>query len=81
MIIKLLAAYFGPEGIRVNCVSPGGVFNDQPADFVARYSNKVPLRRMAQPDDISPAVAFLMSEDAGYITGQNWAVDGGWTAI
>ncbi len=80
-LTRYLAAYFGPEGIRVNCVSPGGVFNNQPADFVTHYSNRVPLRRMAQPDDISPAVAFLMSDEAGYITGQNLAIDGGWTAI
>lgn len=80
-LTKYLAAYFGPEGIRVNSVAPGGVFNNQAEDFVKRYAKKTPLRRMANPDDIAPAVAFLLSDDAAYITGQNLAVDGGWTAI
>ncbi|MEO8172454.1 MAG: SDR family oxidoreductase, partial [Sediminibacterium sp.] len=78
---RYLASYYGPYGIRVNCVSPGGVFNHQPESFVTRYETKTPLRRMATPEDISPAVSFLLSDEAGYITGQNLVVDGGWTAI
>lgn len=78
---RYLASYYGPYGIRVNCVSPGGVFNHQPESFVTRYEIKTPLRRMATPSDISPAVSFLLSDEAGYITGQNLVVDGGWTAI
>ena len=76
-----LAALYGPEGIRVNTVSPGGIFDHQPESFVKKYEAKVPLRRMGAPEDISPSVAFLLSEDAKYITGHNLMVDGGWTAI
>lgn len=78
---RYLASYYGPNGIRVNCVSPGGVFDHQPQTFVNQYELKTPLRRMATPADISPSVAFLLSDEAGYITGQNLVVDGGWTAI
>jgi NAD(P)-dependent dehydrogenase (short-subunit alcohol dehydrogenase family) len=78
---RYLASYYGPSGIRLNCVSPGGIFDHQNEVFVKQYEQKVPMRRMGIPDDISPAVAFLLSDDAGYITGQNLMVDGGWTAI
>ncbi|MCF8453563.1 MAG: SDR family oxidoreductase [Pedobacter sp.] len=78
---RYLASYYGPDGIRVNCISPGGVFNHQPDSFVEKYEAKVPLRRMAVPADISPAVLFLLSDDAAYITGQNLVIDGGWTSI
>lgn len=78
---RYLAAYYGPFGIRVNCVSPGGIFNNQRERFVEQYQKKVPMRRMGIPEDISPAVTFLLSDEAGYITGQNLMVDGGWTAI
>jgi len=78
---KYLASYYGPYGVRVNCISPGGVFNNQPEPFVISYSKKVPLKRMALPIDISPSVSFLLSDDSSYITGHNLVIDGGWTAI
>lgn len=78
---RYLASYYGPHGVRVNCVSPGGIFNDQNPLFVKHYEAKVPLRRMGLPSDISPAVGFLLSDEASYITGHNIMVDGGWTAI
>jgi NAD(P)-dependent dehydrogenase (short-subunit alcohol dehydrogenase family) len=78
---RYLASYYGPYGIRINCVSPGGIFDSQKDTFVKQYEKKVPMRRMGLPKDISPAVTFLLSDDAGYITGQNLMVDGGWTAI
>lgn len=78
---RYLASYFGPHGIRVNCVSPGGIFDHQNENFVSNYESKVPMRRMGLPDDIAPAVSFLMSDGARYITGQNIIIDGGWTAI
>ncbi len=80
-LTRYLASYYGPHGIRINCVSPGGVFDHQLESFVARYEAKTPLRRMAIPSDISPAVSFLLSDEAAYITGHNLVVDGGWTAI
>tara|TARA_B100000575_G_C22956772_1_gene553080 strand:+ start:77 stop:817 length:741 start_codon:yes stop_codon:yes gene_type:complete len=78
---KYLASYLGPMNIRSNSVSPGGIFDNQNPEFVEKYSNKVPLRRMGNPDDISPVIVFLLSEDSKYITGQNILVDGGWTSI
>ena len=78
---RYLAAYFGKDNIRVNCVSPGGVFNNQHPEFVKNFSEKVPLKRMAVPSDIAPAVSFLLSDKSQYITGINLMVDGGWTAI
>ena len=80
-LTRYLASYYGPFGVRVNCVSPGGVFNNQPESFVENYQKKVPMRRMAFPEDIAPSVSFLLSEDASYITGQNIIIDGGWTCI
>jgi len=78
---RYLASYFGPDGIRINCVSPGGIFDNQNERFVSQYEQKVPMRRMGLPVDIAPAVSFLLSDESGYITGQNFIVDGGWTCI
>jgi NAD(P)-dependent dehydrogenase (short-subunit alcohol dehydrogenase family) len=80
-LTRYLASYYGRKGIRLNCVSPGGIFDNQHPSFVARYVEKVPLGRMGNPEDIAPAVTFLLSDDAKYITGHNLLVDGGWTAI
>lgn len=82
-LTRFMASYFGPLQIRINCVSPGGIKDEknQHPSFIKRYEAKVPMRRLGQPDDIAPAVSFLLSEDAKYITGQNLLVDGGWTAI
>lgn len=80
-LTRYLASYYGPQQIRVNCVSPGGVFDGQPEKFVQNYNSKVPMGRMAKPEDIAPAVSFLLSDDASYITGQNLIIDGGWTSI
>ncbi|MBS1660116.1 MAG: SDR family oxidoreductase [Bacteroidetes bacterium] len=80
-LTRYLAAYFGPSQVRVNCVSPGGIFDNQPEPFVQQYEKKVPLRRLGKPADIAPGVAFLLSDDASYISGHNLVIDGGWTAI
>lgn len=78
---RYLAAYYGPDNIRVNCISPGGIFDNQAEQFVQQYSQKVPLRRMGTPADITPAACFLLSDESAYITGHNLLIDGGWTAI
>jgi NAD(P)-dependent dehydrogenase (short-subunit alcohol dehydrogenase family) len=78
---RYLASLYGKHNIRINCVSPGGIFDNQNPTFVERYNAKVPMRRMGNPDDIAPAVSFMLSDEAKYITGQNLIVDGGWTAI
>jgi NAD(P)-dependent dehydrogenase (short-subunit alcohol dehydrogenase family) len=78
---RYLASYYGRKGVRVNCVSPGGIFDNQDKAFVANYEKKVPMGRMGNPEDIAPAVSFLLSDEAKYITGQNLIVDGGWTVI
>jgi NAD(P)-dependent dehydrogenase (short-subunit alcohol dehydrogenase family) len=80
-LTRYLASYYGRKGIRVNCVSPGGIFDHQHESFISRYEAKVPMGRLGRPDDIAPSVSFLLSEDAKYITGQNLIVDGGWTCI
>lgn len=78
---RYLASYYGKQGIRLNCVSPGGIFNEQNEIFVANYEKKVPMGRMGFPEDIAPSVSFLLSDEAKYITGHNLIVDGGWTII
>jgi len=80
-LTRYLASYFGPAGIRINTVCPGGVFNGQSSQFVHNYEKKVPLRRMAKPEDVAACVLFLSSRAAEYITGATQMVDGGWTAI
>jgi NAD(P)-dependent dehydrogenase (short-subunit alcohol dehydrogenase family) len=75
-----LAAYLGPDGIRVNAISPGGFEREQPEAFIKAYSDKVPLRRMGRDGiDLKGAVLFLASEASAYVTGHNLVVDGGFT--
>jgi NAD(P)-dependent dehydrogenase (short-subunit alcohol dehydrogenase family) len=78
---RYLASYYGKHNVRVNCVSPGGIKQDQNPVFIENFEKKVPLKRMGEPEDIAPAICFLLSDDASYITGQNLLVDGGWTCI
>jgi len=76
---RWLATTLAPH-IRVNAISPGGIFRNQPAEFVQRYTAKTPLGRMATEDDMRGAIAYLSSDLSAYVTGQNLTVDGGWGA-
>ena len=74
---RWLATTIKPN-VRVNAISPGGIFRNQPEEFVQRYETKTPLGRMATEDDFRGAIAYLASDLSKYVTGQNLAVDGGW---
>ena len=79
-LMQWLSTLWAPKNIRVNCISPGGVFNDQPDVFVKSYSARVPMMRMAGSDEISSALIFLLSDASSYCTGQNLVIDGGLSA-
>ena len=78
---RYAASYYGKYKIRINCLCPGGVFNNQPTTFVKEFEKRVPLNRMARPDEIAAATLFLASDASSYITGSIMMVDGGWTCI
>lgn len=77
---KYMSTWYGSWKVRVNVISPGGIFDNQPGSFVERYSAKTPLGRMGQPGEIVGAVIYLASDASSYVTGQNIVIDGGWTA-
>ena len=80
-LTRYLAAYWADRGVRVNALSPGGVFNDHDQAFVDRLTGLIPMGRMAQRSEYRSAVQFLCSPASSYMTGQNIIIDGGRTVI
>jgi len=78
-LTKYLAAFWGPRGIRVNALSPGGVLGGQDEEFKRKLCDKIPLRRMAVASDLVGPLIFLASDASAYVTGINLQVDGGIT--
>ena len=79
-LTKYLSSYLGKYNIRVNAISPGGVYDKQNENFTEAYCKKVVLgNRMANVDDLTDVLIFLLSDGSKYITGQNIIVDGGWS--
>jgi len=79
-LTRYMAQLLAGKNVRVNCVSPGGLFNNQPAQFLENYCKKVPLKRMANKDDIKGLMVLLASDAGAYINGENILMDGGLNA-
>jgi NAD(P)-dependent dehydrogenase (short-subunit alcohol dehydrogenase family) len=77
-LTRWLATVMAPH-VRVNAITPGGLWRDQPEAFVNRYVERAPLKRMGSEEDFKGAAAYLSSDLSAYVTGQNIVVDGGWT--
>ena len=78
-LTKYLASYLAKKNIRVNSLSPAGVYNHQSPEFVSKFTNLIPMGRMAEPDEYKGAVVFMCSDASSFMTGHNLVIDGGRT--
>ena len=78
---KLMAAQYAKYGIRVNCISPGAVVDNQPAAFIKRYNERCPMNRMCFVEDIMSTVVYLLSNSSSFVTGHNILIDGGYSLV
>jgi NAD(P)-dependent dehydrogenase (short-subunit alcohol dehydrogenase family) len=79
-LTKFLSTYWATKNIRVNTITPGGVESGQNDTFINNYSKRVPMQRMAEPQEIAGALLYLASDASSYVTGQNIIIDGGLSA-
>jgi NAD(P)-dependent dehydrogenase (short-subunit alcohol dehydrogenase family) len=77
-LTKFLATHLAPN-IRVNCIAPGGVENNQDKEFIKKYSALTPLKRMMRKNELNGIIKYLCSSESSYVTGATFVIDGGWT--
>jgi NAD(P)-dependent dehydrogenase (short-subunit alcohol dehydrogenase family) len=80
-LTKYLASYWGHLGVRVNSLSPGGIYNNQDTKFVRKISKLIPLNRMLQKEELKGSIQFLCSDASSYLNGHNLVLDGGRSII
>ena len=79
-LTRHLAVHLSSKNIRVNCIVPGGVKHEQSKDFISKYNERVPIKRMMEVGELNGLVSYLCSEESSYMNGSIINIDGGWTA-